>query len=125
MRAVKSRATRSPAASILSNICPACSMEKSTRRLCASLIGGLETGRFLEARVEAMAGCSSQRDVSPISTAELEEFRRSLRRFVERELMPFERQVMSDTERAAIERKAKDAGYWLMDVPEHLGGQGF
>jgi len=71
-----------------------------------------------------MAVCSSQRDVSPMSTAELEEFRRSLRRFVERELMPFERQVMSDTERAAIERKAKDAGYWLMDVPEHLGGQG-
>jgi acyl-CoA dehydrogenase len=59
-----------------------------------------------------------------VSVAELEEFRRSLRRFVERELMPFERRVMGDAERTAIKLKAKDAGYWLMDVPEHLGGQG-
>jgi acyl-CoA dehydrogenase len=67
---------------------------------------------------------SSQHDAAPVSAAELEEFRRSLRRFVERELMPFERRVMSDAERTAIKRKARDAGYWLMDVPEHLGGQG-
>ncbi len=66
----------------------------------------------------------SQHDAAPMSAPELEEFRRSLRRFVERELMPFERRVMSDAERTAIQRKAKDAGYWLMDVPEHLGGQG-
>lgn len=67
---------------------------------------------------------SSQCDAAPMSVAELEEFHRSLRRFVERELMPFERRTMSDAERAAVQRKAKDAGYWLMDVPEHLGGQG-
>ncbi len=71
-----------------------------------------------------MMTSSSQHDAAPMSAAELEEFRRSLRRFVERELMPFERRVMSEAERAAIQRKAKDAGYWLMDVPEHLGGQG-
>ena len=59
-----------------------------------------------------------------ISVSELDEFRRSLRRFVERELMPFERRVMSAADRAAIQRKAKDAGFWLLAVPEELGGQG-
>jgi acyl-CoA dehydrogenase len=59
-----------------------------------------------------------------ISVSELEEFRRSLRRFVERELMPFERRVMSAADRVAIQQKAKDAGFWLLAVPEELGGQG-
>jgi acyl-CoA dehydrogenase len=59
-----------------------------------------------------------------ISVSELNEFRRSLRRFVERELMPFERRAMSAAERVAIQRKAKDAGFWLLAVPEELGGQG-
>jgi acyl-CoA dehydrogenase len=71
-----------------------------------------------------MMTSSSQHNAAPMSPAELEEFRRSLRRFVERELMPFERRIMNEAERAAIQRKAKDTGYWLMDVPEHLGGQG-
>ena len=44
---------------------------------------------------------ASQRGAAPMSVAELEEVRRSLRRFVERELMPFERRAMSDAERAA------------------------
>jgi acyl-CoA dehydrogenase len=58
------------------------------------------------------------------TASELDEFRRSLRRFVERELMPFERRAMSDAERDDIQRKAREAGFWLMDVPESLGGQG-
>src|SRR5437667_6799463 len=59
-----------------------------------------------------------------ISVSERDEFRRNLRRFVERELMPFERRAMSATDRAAIQQKAKDAGFWLLAVPEELGGQG-
>src|SRR3954452_24025432 len=59
-----------------------------------------------------------------MSAAERDEFRRSLRRFVERELMPFERRAMSETDHATIQRKAKDAGFWLLAVPEELGGQG-
>jgi acyl-CoA dehydrogenase len=59
-----------------------------------------------------------------MSVLELDEFQRSLRRFVERELMPFERHAMSSAERETIQRKAKDAGFWLLDVPENLGGQG-
>jgi len=59
-----------------------------------------------------------------MSASELEEFRRSLRRFIERELMPFESRAMSVPEREAIQHKAKEAGFWLMDVPEDLGGQG-
>jgi acyl-CoA dehydrogenase len=59
-----------------------------------------------------------------MSASELDAFRRSLRRFVERELMPFERRAMSAADRAAIQRKARDAGFWLLAVPEELGGQG-
>ena len=59
-----------------------------------------------------------------MSVSELDEFRRSLRRFIERELMPFERRDMSEADREGIMRKAKDAGFWLLDVPEALGGQG-
>jgi acyl-CoA dehydrogenase len=59
-----------------------------------------------------------------MSVSELAAFRHSLRRFVERELMPFERRAMSDADHAAIQRKAKDAGFWLLAVPEELGGQG-
>lgn len=59
-----------------------------------------------------------------MSVSELDEFRRSLRRFIERELMPFERRDMTEADREGIMRKAKDAGFWLLDVPEALGGQG-
>src|SRR5258708_32141382 len=59
-----------------------------------------------------------------MSVSELDAFGRSLRRFVERELMPFERRAMSATDRAAIQQKTKDAGFWLLAVPEELGGQG-
>jgi acyl-CoA dehydrogenase len=70
-----------------------------------------------------MTVASDARGAAPISVQELDEFRRNLRRFIERELMPFERRVMSDAERADIQHKAKAAGYWLLDVPEDLGGQ--
>ena len=56
--------------------------------------------------------------------AELDAFRASLRRFIEREVMPFERRTMSDADRQAIQDKAKAAGFWLLNVPEELGGQG-
>jgi acyl-CoA dehydrogenase len=59
-----------------------------------------------------------------LSEAELDEFRRSLRRFIEREVMPFERRPMTGPERHAVERKARDAGFWLLEVPQSLGGQG-
>lgn len=61
---------------------------------------------------------------SEMLESELDEFRRSLRRFVERELMPFERREMSPADRLGIMKKAKDAGFWMLDVPEALGGQG-
>ena len=38
--------------------------------------------------------------------------------------MPFERRDMSEADRDGIMRKAKDAGFWLLDVPEAFGGQG-
>jgi acyl-CoA dehydrogenase len=59
-----------------------------------------------------------------MSVSELDEFRRSLRRFVERELMPFERRAMSAADRVAVQQKAKEAGFWLLAVSEELGGQG-
>ena len=58
---------------------------------------------------------------------ELVLFRQSIRRFVERELLPHENKVDDngrlppELERE-IAAKAKAAGFWLMDVPEELGG---
>jgi acyl-CoA dehydrogenase len=67
---------------------------------------------------------SPSRDKALPTRAELDEFRAGLRRFIEREIMPFERRVMSNAERAAIQDKAKANGFWLLDVAEDLGGQG-
>lgn len=58
---------------------------------------------------------------------ELREFRDSIRRFVDRELRPLEKHVTIDGKlpadvEAAVAAKAKAAGFWLMDVPEDLGG---
>jgi acyl-CoA dehydrogenase len=58
------------------------------------------------------------------TSAELDEFRANLRRFIEREIMPFERRTMSEADRRTIQDKAKAAGFWLLNVPEELGGQG-
>lgn len=59
-----------------------------------------------------------------MTAQESDEFRRSLRRFIEREVMPFERRAMDLTARENIQHKARAAGFWLLDVPESLGGQG-
>lgn len=64
------------------------------------------------------------RGASLPTRAELDAFRASLRRFIEREVMPFERRTMSDAERKAIQEKARAAGFWLLNAPEELGGQG-
>jgi acyl-CoA dehydrogenase len=56
---------------------------------------------------------------------ELEEFRRMLRRFVDRELIPLERDgPLEGAAKAALQEKARGAGLWLLDVPEEYGGQG-
>lgn len=54
-------------------------------------------------------------------------FRDSIRRFVERELVPLERHVTIEGKlppelEALVAEKARDAGFWLMDVPADLGG---
>lgn len=58
---------------------------------------------------------------------ELIQFRDNIRRFVDRELRPLEKQVTiegklpKDVE-DAVAAKAKAAGFWLMEVPAELGG---
>ena len=53
----------------------------------------------------------------------------SLRRFVDRELIPIEMTCMAGHElrphvRTELEKKARDLGLWLIDTPEEFGGQG-
>jgi acyl-CoA dehydrogenase len=60
---------------------------------------------------------------------ELLQFRSSIRRFVERELIPLEHSVgvngmLPPEQAAAVRERARHAGFWLMDVPEEFGGQG-
>jgi acyl-CoA dehydrogenase len=71
-----------------------------------------------------MLTTANERRTQLPTDAELDEFRSNLRRFIEREIVPFERREMSDVERRDIQGKAKAAGFWLLDVPEELGGQG-
>lgn len=70
-------------------------------------------------------------DLTPYDSLpeELLQFRSSIRRFVERELIPLEHAIgangMLPPEQAATLREtARKAGFWLMDVPEEFGGQG-
>lgn len=58
---------------------------------------------------------------------ELIQFRDNVRRFVERELRPYEKQVAIDGKlsreaEATITAKAKAAGFWMLDAPVELGG---
>jgi acyl-CoA dehydrogenase len=58
---------------------------------------------------------------------ELIQFRDNIRRFVDRELRPLEKQVTIEGKlprdvEAAVAAKAQAAGFWLMDVPSDLGG---
>ena len=53
----------------------------------------------------------------------------NVRRFVDRELIPIEREVCTDNKikpqmRELLEGKAKALGLWLYDVPQPYGGQG-
>jgi acyl-CoA dehydrogenase len=61
---------------------------------------------------------------------ELRIFKDSLRRFVDSELIPIERQTTTEGEKlkpeyyAQFSKRAKDLGFWMMDVPEEYGGPG-
>ena len=56
---------------------------------------------------------------------ELEEFKRQVRRFVDRELIPLESHLpIVGEKKRELQERAKSAGLWLPDVPEQYGGQG-
>ena len=60
---------------------------------------------------------------------ELLMFRESVRRFVEKELIPLEHKLdsaglLDDATAQHVRERAKAAGLWLLDVPEDIGGQG-
>jgi acyl-CoA dehydrogenase len=53
----------------------------------------------------------------------------TVRKFVDRELIPIEMESMDGPDlkpdiRASLEKKARDLGLWLLEVPEEYGGQG-
>ena len=62
---------------------------------------------------------------------ELRIFRETLRRFVDSEMIPVERDASTDNETLKPEyyerfcKRAKDLGFWKMDIPEEYGGAGF
>ena len=60
---------------------------------------------------------------------ELRIFKDALRRFVDAELIPVERETLDGEEmkpafRKRFEERARDLGSWMMDVPEEYGGPG-
>lgn len=60
---------------------------------------------------------------------ELRLLKSTLRRFVDTELIPFERETCVDEEfkpewRGKLEKRAKEVGIWMVDVPEEYGGAG-
>lgn len=60
---------------------------------------------------------------------ELQIFRSSVRRFVEKELIPLEHEVgpdglLEEKKSEYVRDRAREAGLWLLDVPQELGGQG-
>src|SRR5947209_6700290 len=60
---------------------------------------------------------------------ELRMLKKTVADFVDRELIPIERDamdgpIMRPDIRAQVERKAKEAGLWLLEVPVEYGGQG-
>ena len=61
--------------------------------------------------------------------SELGMLKETVSRFVNDELIPIEMESMDGPDlkpdvRLRLERKAKDLGLWLLDVPEEYGGQG-
>jgi acyl-CoA dehydrogenase len=60
---------------------------------------------------------------------ELRQLKETVRRFVDRELIPIEMSSMEGVDlkpgiRASLEQKAKDLGLWQLEVPEEYGGAG-
>lgn len=60
---------------------------------------------------------------------EIRALRETVRKFVDRELIPVECDSMEGLDlkpalRASLEKKAKELGLWLLDVPEEYGGAG-
>lgn len=60
---------------------------------------------------------------------ELQMLRSQVRRFVDEEMIPVERETCEGEKlkpewRAKFEARSKDLGIWMMEVPEHLGGLG-
>ena len=60
---------------------------------------------------------------------EIRKLKDTVRRFVDRELIPRERDSMQGLDlkpqlRASLEKKAKEIGLWMLDVPESHGGAG-
>ena len=60
---------------------------------------------------------------------ELRLLKKTVRQFVDRELIPIEMEAMDGhrmkpEHRTRVEAKAKEAGLWLLDVPTEYGGQG-
>ena len=62
---------------------------------------------------------------------ELRMFQQSMRRFVDTEMIPVEKIASTDTEKLKPEfyekfsKRAKELGFWKMDIPEEYGGAGF
>jgi acyl-CoA dehydrogenase len=60
---------------------------------------------------------------------ELRMLQKTVKDFVDREIIPIEMTAMDGPDmkpqvRADLEKKAKDTGLWLLDVPQEYGGQG-
>jgi acyl-CoA dehydrogenase len=60
---------------------------------------------------------------------EIRALKDTVRKFVDRELIPIERDTMEGLDlkpalRAELEKKARDLGLWMMDIPEEYGGLG-
>src|SRR5690606_5938589 len=60
---------------------------------------------------------------------ELLMFRDSIRRFVDKELIPLEHSLgpdglLEESTAEVVRQRARQAGLWLVDVPEEIGGQG-
>ncbi len=60
---------------------------------------------------------------------ELRQLKETVRRFVDRELIPIEMSSMEGVDlkpalRASLEQKARDLGLWQLEVPEEYGGAG-
>ncbi len=62
---------------------------------------------------------------------ELRIFKEAMRRFVDNEMIPVEKVASTDTEKLKPEyyekfsKRAKELGFWKMDIPQEYGGEGF